>query len=115
MRTSIETKTNTALWVEKQWNNSVETTRIELNNSLISALEKKDILSRRWIERSNISRETFEQTKPLTDETHFRIENELAQMFWLWKEKVSKLGEDFEVPLTLSGVLADAETYWQTA
>lgn len=115
MRKSIETKTNTTPWVENLWKNPVETTRIELNNSLISALEKKDILSRRWVERANIITQTYESTRPLTNETHFRVEAQLAQMFWLSDEKVSKLGEDFEVPLTLSWVLADAESYWETA
>lgn len=115
MRTSIETKTNTTLWVENIWENPVKSTRTELNKWLLSTLEKRDILSRRWEERLKVIKETYEETKPLTNETHFRIEAQLAQMFWLWDEKVSKLGEDFEVPLTLSWVLADAESYWETA
>lgn len=115
MRTSIETQTNTTPWVERLWISPVDRTRNILNNSLLSTIERWDIIDKKWREKALIKRETIEETKPLTNETHFIVEKQLAEMFWLDNEKVSKLREDFKEPMTLTWVLAEAEqNYWET-
>lgn len=115
MRTGIETQTNIQSWIENKRLNPVDKTKNQINNSLLSAVEKWEIFKRKAIERETINKETLDSTKPLTNETHFIVEAELAKMFGIKNEKVSRLREDFEEPMNLAWVLSLAENYWEKA
>lgn len=114
MKTLLETKTNTTQWVEQIKVNPVEKTIETLNKSLLSTVERWEIVNKKWAERLAIQRETLQEIQPLTDNTHFMVERQLAEMFWLKDERVSKLKDDFKEPLTVSSVLADAEWFWDS-
>ncbi len=114
MTTSLETKTNIQSWIETGRTNPLEQTKNSLNNSLLTTIEKWEIVNKKWAERLAIQRETLQEIQPLTDNTHFMVEKQLAEMFWLKNEKVSKLRDDFKEPLTVSSVLADAEWFWDS-
>lgn len=114
MTTSLETKTNIQSWIETGIINPVEKTRNTLNNSLLTTIERWEIVDRKWNDRLAINKQTIEATKPLTDETHSLVESQLAKMFWLDWIQVLKLQNDFKEPMTLTWVLADAEWFWDS-
>lgn len=114
MITSLETKTNIQSWIETGRTNPVEQTKNSLNNSLLTTIEKWEIVDRKWNDRLAIRIQTIEATKPLTNETHFIVEEQLAQMFWLDSNKIAKLENDFKEPMTLTWVLSDAEWFWDS-
>jgi len=113
MKTNIETKTNSIQsWIESK--NTLDINRDLFNKSLLTIVEKGEIVDKKWSERKEIATKTKENLAPLIDNTHSLVESELAKMFWLNWLKVSKLQEDFREPMTLSSVLNDAEWYWDS-
>lgn len=111
---TIETKTNIDSWFESQ-KNIVDSKKGEFKKSLLSLIEQWEAVNKKWIEKTEIKKQTKLELIPVQNDTHSLVESELAKMFWLDWIQLSKLKEDFsEQPTTLAWVMAWAEDFWES-